>query len=470
VTDLVQRVEAAIRDRRLLKDGQAVLVAVSGGVDSIVLLELLHRLAPSHHWRLTVAHFNHQLRGRASGLDERLVRAAAKRLRLGCVVDRADVRQLAREQKVSVEMAARQARHEFLARAAHRKGIPTVALAHHADDQVELFFVRLLRGAGSQGLAGMKWSNTSPEDRRLVLVRPLLASSKAELETFAGARRLRFREDATNASRDILRNRIRHELLPLFRRYYQPALDKVVLRLMQILAGESVLLDELAQKWRRDATPGFGQLAVALQRRILQEALATLGVNPEFDLVEQLRTSPARVVTVNSRSAVEHDGRGGLKRVELGKDSFREEQSDLGLEGDRGQGTFAGMELRWRIISNHRLRWPKFAAGSEWFDADKVGRAVVLRHWHPGDRFQPAGLSAPVKLQDLFMNLKIPRPRRHRLVVAANGSGEIWWVEGLRISERFKLTATTRRRLRWSWWRPQQAKADNRSRKSSSRR
>ena len=468
--DLAQRVEDAIRERHLLRNGQAVLLAVSGGVDSMVLLELLHRLASSHRWRLTVAHFNHQLRGGASELDERLVRAAARRLRLACVVDRADVRQFARAQNVSVEMAARQVRHAFLARATRQEGIRTIAVAHHADDQVELFFVRLLRGAGSQGLAGMKWSNASPEDKRLILVRPLLGCTKAELHAFASATKLRYREDATNASWDILRNRIRHQLLPLLRKEYQPALDKVVLKLMEILAGESGLVGELVRNWRREATPAFDELDVALQRRILQEDLTSLSVGPAFDLVEQLRTFPARPVMIDSGCVLKHDGRGRIEKVALEPGGFSDHQQALRLGSSPGQGTFDGMAIRWRIVSNKGRRWPKYSAGSEWFDADKVGRAVVLRHWRPGDRFQPAGMRQSVKLQDLFTNLKIPRRRRHDLVVAALGSGEIWWVEGLRISERFKLTASTRRRLRWSWRRPQQTMANNKSRKSSSRR
>jgi tRNA(Ile)-lysidine synthase len=223
---------------------------------------------------------------------------------------------------------------------------------------------------------------------------------------------------------------------------------------MEILAGESALLDELEQQWRRDATPAFGQLAVALQRRILQGHLTRLSVSPGFDLVEQLRTFPARPVMIQSGCVLKHDGRGGLERVELEPGSFSEHQSALELEGHQGQGTFDGLEVRWRIVSKHRARGPRFSAGSEWFDAEKVGQAVVLRHWRPGDRFQPAGMNQPVKLQDLFTNLKIPRRRRHRLVVAAIDSGEIWWVEGLRIGERFKLTGTTQRRLRWSWRRP----------------
>ena len=141
------------------------------------------RLRSKHRWKITVAHFNHQLRGRASDADEQLVRKTAARLKLPFVVGRADVKQFAAQSKVSVEMAARKLRHDFFARAARKRKISTVALAHHADDQVELFFLRLLRGAGGEGLAGMKWRSPSPADTKITLVRPLLDFSKRNLRS-----------------------------------------------------------------------------------------------------------------------------------------------------------------------------------------------------------------------------------------------------------------------------------------------
>ena len=165
MSPLLQRVAACIRERRLFRRGQAILVAVSGGVDSMVLLHLLQGLAAKQGWKLTVAHFNHQLRGRSSDADEELVRQTAAGLGLAWVHGAANVQQEAGRRKVSVEMAARRLRHEFLARVARRLRIPTVALAHHGDDQAELFFLRLLRGAGGEGLAGMKWRNSSPTAR-----------------------------------------------------------------------------------------------------------------------------------------------------------------------------------------------------------------------------------------------------------------------------------------------------------------
>jgi tRNA(Ile)-lysidine synthase len=213
LNDLRNIVENTIAARKLLPERHAVLVAVSGGLDSMVLLHLLAGLAPDHGWRLAVAHFNHRLRGRSSDADERLVRKAADTLGLPFISDAADVRKYASAHKLSIEMAARQLRHGFLARVARKRGIRTIALAHHADDQVELFFLRLLRGAGGEGLAGMKWKNPSPRHPGIQLVRPLLDCTKSELAAWARRERIPFREDASNASLKFQRNRIRHELL-----------------------------------------------------------------------------------------------------------------------------------------------------------------------------------------------------------------------------------------------------------------
>src|SRR5512140_1135308 len=146
MADLPRRIQDEIEKRKLFSPGQGILVAVSGGVDSMVLLHVLHQLAPANRWRLVIVHLNHRLRGRSSKADERLVRSTARSLKLNAVIESDDVKVLAKSEKLSLEMAARKARHDFLARAAARLRIGTVALAHHADDQVELFCLRMLRG------------------------------------------------------------------------------------------------------------------------------------------------------------------------------------------------------------------------------------------------------------------------------------------------------------------------------------
>jgi tRNA(Ile)-lysidine synthase len=456
VTDLLQHIENSIQNRRLLKRGQKILVAVSGGLDSMVLLHALEKLSARHKWKIAVAHFNHQLRGRASDADEKLVRKTAAAMKLPFVVGRANVKQFARQSKLSIEMAARKLRHEFFARAARKRKIRTSALAHHADDQVELFFLRLLRGTGGEGLARMKWNVKSPADKTISLVRPLLVFSKSELAEFARENKIRFRDDVTNFSSDFLRNRIRNELLPLLRRRYQPGLSKTILRLMEIVGSESDFVGSVASSLRPGpAQPQaehypFGDLPVAIQRRVLRSQLERLDIAANFDLVEQLRESDDKFVSVGSGLSVSRDAVGGLKLREQQSVDFNTYELKVELSGRAGRANFEGVRFSWGFDNGSRGR-PPHQIRREFFEADKIGDEIILRHWRAGDRFQPIGLKSATKLQDLFTNQKISRGRRHDLILATTAAGEIFWVEGLRISENFKLTPQTKRRLVWHW-------------------
>ena len=477
MTDLLERIDRNIQTHCLLKRGDRVLAAVSGGLDSMVLLHALHQLASRRGWRLAVAHFNHRLRGRAANADEKFVRRVAAALKLPMVAGRADVKAFARKSKLSVEMAARKLRHEFLARGASRRKMDAIALAHHADDQVELFFLRLLRGAGGEGLSGMKWRSPSPADPSVILVRPLLNVGKKELRAWARADRIDFREDATNASRDFLRNRIRHELLPLLRRKYQPGLDQAVLRLMDIVGAESAAVGETARQWleaknrsRRPHAPrrvaaglNFAALPRAVQRKILQRQLIERGLAPDFDLIERLRLDPGRPVSVGVGLTIVPDPAGGLKLERIAPGPVPAPRQTLSLTGNSGRAVFGARIFRWRIQSRQQSRPVRSQPGREIFDASRVGPKIVLRHWEPGDRFQPIGLGSAAKLQDLFINAKIPRARRRELAVGVAENGEIFWVEGLRIGETCKVTSATRRRLIWRW------PADNRQATSARR-
>ena len=350
MTSLLEKVERTISGRRLFRHGERVLVAVSGGVDSTVLLHLLQALAAQRCWKLFVVHFNHQLRGRSSDADERLVRATAVALDLRFFVGTGPVGPLAQERGQSIEMVARELRHAFIARTAARLRIRAVALAHHADDQVELFFLRLLRGAGGEGIAGMKWCSPSPANPKVQLVRPLLDVSRVDLEQFARENKIRFREDASNASHDFLRNRIRHELLPLLRGRFQRALNQTVLRLMEIVGAEAQFAEAAAHAWLTHPHPSFENLAIPVARRVLQLQLQRHKVRPDFDLIETLRLSPDKPVALSPVATVARGVAGRLSVSPISPPMFDQSGRAVELKGRAGQGSFGGLRFHWRII------------------------------------------------------------------------------------------------------------------------
>lgn len=503
---LAEQVRSSIVTRRLFRRRQRILVAVSGGVDSMVLLHVLHELSQTSGWELTVAHLNHRLRGASSRADERLVRRTATGLKLPILACSADVRRFTQANGLSLEMGARKLRHDFLARLALERDIPSIALAHHLDDQIELFFLRLFRGSGTQGLAGMKWSNPSASNPAVTLVRPLLNCPKSALRQYAADREIPFREDATNKSLNIQRNRVRQELLPLLQRHYQAGIRKNVLRVMDILGAESEFVNAVAESWLErksitltgsqakpshnrpvvdpslallrpdfERTP-FEALPVAVQRRCLQLELIRQGIVPEYDVVERLRLQPGQPIEIRREStlpamlsrpgarqpldptlvvsSVRLVHKQGIIHVSpVVTETFRDVGCNLDLREDHGELDWEGVRLAWHIIPRRGSGRSEAATRSELFDADAVGPKVVLRHWRPGDRFQPIGMARAVKLQDLFVNQKVPRESRRTLAVAATVKGELFWVEGLRMSERFKLTKSTIRRLHWAWQR-----------------
>lgn len=444
MSDLRNRIEGLFAREQFLKARQKLLVGVSGGLDSMVLLRLLQGLAEKHRWQLGALHVNHGLRGRASAADERFVRRQAAQMRIPFFAEKHDVAGAAKALGISMEMAARKARHETFGRVAKGWRCRNLALAHHLDDQIELFFLRLFRGAGAKGLGGMTIRSAFPGDQRITILRPLLEIGRSELAAYAKDNRVRFREDASNADEEILRNRVRHRLVPLVERDFQPALKEVIRRSMELLRDADQAAGEAARLF---AGEHFEEIPASIQRRLLHERLIQLGFEPDFELINRLLSDPDRPV----------NGPGG-RRLRLKKDGAIEllpkqavgfQTGKSGIIVDEEQrGVFAGLEY-WSRLYRRR---PRLANGThEAFDAERLGREICLRHWREGDRFQPIGMPKPVKLQDLFVNAKIPREQRRRLVLLENAAGEICWVEGLRTGEVAKIRAESRRFWRWEW-------------------
>jgi tRNA(Ile)-lysidine synthase len=470
------------------------VVAVSGGRDSMVLLSALDRCRARLGWRLVVAHFHHQLRGTEADADQAWVAVTAARFGMPFVAGTADVAAM-RTPGESWETAARRLRHGFLARVARDQGCSRVALGHHAGDQAELFLLRLLRGAGSAGLGGMREASPSPADSGITLVRPMLHCRGAEVEDLAREWAVEFRVDATNRDTVHLRNRVRHELMPLLEARFQPGLEQILLREQALLRDQGDFMEATARDWLasmlHDPTPRFDRLAVALQREVLRVQAKRLSLGLDFEILERLRERPEEPMQLGPGLRVVRDVTGGLHvlKADLPRagGGFLPQACDVPLGMGAGVVTFGGCAIEWSaaswadgsasgevcsnaqfsrdLIEGHGPGIPDGGThpttagetpapmdpGFERLDGDVVGTRVRLRHWRPGDRFQPIGLRAAAKLQDLFTNARISAAERRHRVVAETECGQIFWVEGLRIGECAKIRPTTSRILTWRW-------------------
>lgn len=421
---------------------------------------LLHALAglgsTGFRHRLVVAHFHHQLRGREADLDQELVGRTAESLGVAFVPGTAPVAQETGPSE-SLENVARRLRHAFLAQTARATDCQRIATGHHADDQAELFFMRLLRGAGSHGLAGMNAVDPSPADAEMRLVRPLLEIPRSDLSALAHAEGLRWREDATNRDTRHYRNRVRHDLIPLLTRHFQPGLLRVVRREQTLLRDQSEYLATVARAWlEASEAREFASQPVALQREILRIQAERHRLPSGFDLIEHLRLHPEAPFQVDAERIARRgcDGRLEVTAPVAGVGPHLLEELLVDLAPDAGQVVFGGLRVEWEIVEapgDARTAHGGEADGVEEFDAMRIGSVVRLRHWLPGDRFEPVGLGVEARLQDLFTNARIPSSARRRLVLAETESGSIAWVEGLRIGQRACLRGETERRLRWRW-------------------
>jgi len=284
--DLLPRFLAAVDD---LDPAAPALVAVSGGLDSVTLLDLLRRAGFP---RLVVAHFHHGLRGATADADAKFVRDLAARLGLPLVSGRGNTRAVAARKKQSLEEAARHLRRAFLARAARRHGASVIFLGHHAGDVAETVLFHLARGGGSRGLAGPR-PRAPLEGSDLTLARPLLSFTRAELAAHARRHRLAFREDETNATRDHTRNRLRHDVLPVLAEAVGHDPVPALARTAAILAAEDEWMESLVAA--QAAAPRLPVAAVttlplAAQRRLLRAWLRRqTGREPDFDTIERAR-------------------------------------------------------------------------------------------------------------------------------------------------------------------------------------
>ena len=458
---LLAQLVRTVRQQQLFFPGQHLLVAVSGGPDSITLLSLLHRLAGPWRLTLTVVHCNYGLRGAESDGDELFVKTFCQERNLSLVIHRPKL--VRRRQRSSLQAAARDARYDFMKQLAHEVGADYIAVGHTANDQAETVLMWMLRGAGMAGLAGMSYAR---EDR---IIRPLLASTSEEVLAYLDHEGLTSRHDSSNDKPLYHRNRIRKELLPIITQL-APTAVRVLQRQADVFREEEQYLETMTsdlmrtlvsqdsgdiQRMNRQA---FGVLPVALQRRLVRAVLRN------YD--EERRASSLRVVESVRRVLLK--GKSGtrlsLKQalVTLGEESVRLSSVRGTHSGEIGSKlrksecvrvsvpstvywASTGQQIHVEHMTRCDAEQGNMAPSTQrvLFDADQYSEPLFVRSWQAGDRFSPEGMKGrSKKLQDYFTDMKIARQQRDTipLLVAPEG---ILWVVGMRQDERFVVGRST---------------------------
>jgi tRNA(Ile)-lysidine synthase len=444
---LIRTVRATIRRYSLFAPGKKVIIAVSGGIDSMVLLEMLTTLRELG-LTLVVAHLNHLLRGVESELDEEFVQEAARRHGLPCRVQRVNVRDLAHREKRSLEDAGREARQRFLESVLRSEGADSVALAHHGDDQAETVLMRLLRGSGASGLAGMA-------PRSGWKVRPLLEATRQEIVEYARSREIAYREDRSNSDQRFLRNRIRHELLPLLATY-NPLITRTLGATAAILAADDELLTGRAeQRFALLVTASEGKLlfpvaellhepdAVRFRvyRRAIQELCGDLRGISYRHLMDADRLlshdAPSCSVSLprNLRVGRVYDA------LMFSRTAPVEDGTEFTINGP-GLLPLGRGELL--VSLAHPSCSPDSLAPSQLLiDRDDAPFPWIVRTFREGDRMIPFGMMGSKKLKDIFIDLKVPRHQRREVPVLCDAQGGILAVLGVRRSALAPVTAAT---------------------------
>ena len=458
---LLEKVHNSVMSHRMLQSGDLVVVAVSGGPDSVALCHLLHRLRHSLKVELVVAHVHHGLRGAEADQDALFVQNLSHQLSLPVVEQRLEVHSWQKEHGGSLQMAARALRYQCLHQVMAEKGASKLALGHNADDQAEEILLRILRGAGQRGLSGMDPCNHKG------IIRPLLECHRHEIMAYLEDHGLAFRQDSSNLKPWCQRNLLRLELLPQLQQAFNSNLNATLLRTSKILREEEDFWASHLASWLQEHSLNHGDGGVRfpirpllethpamqkrLLRRVVQEVKGDLrgfGFH-HTEILLQLCRSPAANRQIDLPGAVRAEKSYDWMTVTLRPETvgdFTFRISDYGLHFFPSLNHSMEVELLDTDMPVEFSHDPNEAV----MDPDRISFPLTLRSSKPGDRFRPLGLGGSKKLKDFYIDSKVPKSQRRQTPILCSRD-HIIWVVGHRLDDRVKLTSDTSRLLRFRY-------------------
>ena len=433
---MIDQFQAYINRCNLIAEGDKLVLALSGGIDSMVLADLLLKAKVE----FVVAHCNFHLRSEESDGDEKFVRDYADRNGIRYFVKHFDTEKYASENGISIEMAARDLRYAWFEQLRQQLGYNKIAVAHHADDQAETFFINLLRGAGLRGLKGMLPQNG-------IIIRPLLWASREKIHQYAVENQIVWREDHTNAESVYLRNKIRNQLLPAFDEL-KPEARQGLYKSLEYLASENelyreLLKEKLAQIVKRNdevqSFPTFNSQLSTLNFQLLFEWLRQYNFNADQCrfIFETMNTGIGNKYFSSTHQLI--IGRDDLQLSEI--KAVENEEVQIGVGEDV---IVLPIHLCFsKLEKTHDFVIDKSSDVAQ-LDFDKLKFPLTLRHWRHGDRFHPLGMKGSKLLSDFFVDQKFTEWQKRNVWLLVSADGDILWMVGHRIDDRFKIKKETK--------------------------
>jgi tRNA(Ile)-lysidine synthase len=458
---MLEKVLKYIREQQLLQPGQRVAIACSGGADSVALLCVLAELREELGIVLSVAHFHHQIRGAEADADQQFVERLAAELQLELYSGSGNAPQHASQRKSSLETAARELRHQWFAELTQKGQTDKIATAHTLDDQAETVLMRILRGTGARGLAGI-----APSHKAKHLVRPLLTTSRGEVEAYLKTKGQPWREDSSNLDLGHTRNRVRHTLLPLLERDFNPAIRQTLADLADVAQAEndywnnelSALLPRLihegrpSRSGRSSSSEAQGVLALdlsalrslplAIQRQVIQRTVQRLGISLEFKHIQQL-TALAEHEKPGAKLALP-DGlvaNRTARELQFSKNLQKAPENYCYSLPIPGEVTVPelGITIRARLISDGKQKASRYN-GATLLEASLLGPELKVRNWRAGDKFFPAHTQSPKKVKELLQAGRLGHeisPDQRKSWPVIESAGQIIWMRSFPASKDF---------------------------------
>jgi len=456
---LLAQVKKTLQKHTMLESGDRIVVGVSGGPDSVALLYVLKHLSKSYDLTLHVAHLNHGFRGKEALRDAGFVERLALEMGLSCVVETYDVPAYKKRCSLSSQEAARIVRYKFLEEVRKKKSATKIALGHNANDQAETLMMWLLRGAGLKGLGGMP-------PVRGVIIRPLIETTRMEIEGFLSKKNIPIVFDSSNQKNDYLRNRIRQEIFPLLEEHYNPQIVKRLVNTAEILSLENDYLDNKATEILDEIIVAEKSPSVVIGTKELLALPLVMQLRCLRAVLQKVKGDLKRISSIHLYDILGIAASGAPHKLLKLPDGIRVEKSYRRLRLSTIQPTFLpfnyqcssipgrvsikeiGKEMVFKLMDGTVDLIKKNTNPSvAYLDAEKVVMPLVIRNAQSGDRFQPFGMDGEKKIKNFFSDEKVELNERKRVPLVFCGD-LLGWVGGMRINHCLRVTEGTKRVLK----------------------